>query len=140
MLKKIKSEKEEEKEEEEEYKEIGQEKEEEKEEEYLYKSIGEKDFRKKFINNFGFIDHRFFDGQIHKFCCEESKAEQNFNPNLINLQFLLFYFSSIFFSSSLFNKSENNSSAFIQTSFSVDSSYIVTLPSKLLRISENLFL
>ena len=66
-------------------------------EEYLYKSIGEKDFRKKFINNFGFIDHRFFDGQIHKFCCEESKAEQNFNPNLINVKkFVEFSYNFLF--------------------------------------------
>ena len=35
-------------------------------EEYLYKSVGEKDFRKKFINNFGFIDHNFFNSQIQK--------------------------------------------------------------------------
>ena len=46
--------------------------------ENINKSIGEKDFRKKFINNFGFIDHRFFDGQIQEFCGGELKTEKNF--------------------------------------------------------------
>ena len=66
-------------------------------EEYFYKSIGEKDFRKKFINNFGFIDHNFFDAQIHKFCCEETKIEKNFNPVLINAKkFVDFSYNFLF--------------------------------------------
>ena len=65
--------------------------------EYLYKSIGEKDFRKKFINNFGFIDHNFFDNQVHKFCCEEIKVEKNFNPILINVKkFMDFSYNFLF--------------------------------------------
>ena len=66
-------------------------------EEYLYKSIGEKDFRKKFINNFGFIDHRFFDGQIQQFCCEKAKTEKKFNPKLINVKkFVEFSYNFLF--------------------------------------------
>lgn len=62
--------------------------------EYLYKDINEKDFRKKFINSFGFIDHKFFDNQLHKFCCEDSKEGKDFNPNLINSKkFLDFSFN-----------------------------------------------
>jgi hypothetical protein len=65
--------------------------------EYLSKSIGEKDFRKKFINNFGFIDHQFFENQIHEFCCEEIKSEKNFNPNLINIKkFVNFSYNFLF--------------------------------------------
>ena len=65
--------------------------------EYLDKNIGEKDFRKKFINNFGFIDHQFFDNQIHKFCCEEIKVEKNFNPTLINIKkFMDFSYNFLF--------------------------------------------
>ena len=65
--------------------------------EYLYKSIGEKDFRKKFINNFGFIDHKFFDGQIQQFCSEEIKGDKNFNPNLINAKkFVDFSYNFLF--------------------------------------------
>ena len=55
-------------------------------EEYFYKSIGEKDFKKRFINNFGFIDHNFFNSQIQTFCCEEVKVEKKFNPTLINVK------------------------------------------------------
>ena len=66
-------------------------------EEYLSKSIGEKDFRKKFINNFGFIDHQFFDDQIHKFCGEEINIEKNFNPNLISVKkFVEFSYNFLF--------------------------------------------
>lgn len=39
---------------------------------------------KKFINSFGFIDHQFFNRELHKFCCEESKEGKDFNPNFIN--------------------------------------------------------
>ena len=66
-------------------------------EEYFSKSIAEKDFRKKFINNFGFIDHQFFDRQIHKFCCEELKTDKNFNPNLISIKkFVDFSYNFLF--------------------------------------------
>ena len=66
-------------------------------EEYLYKSIGEKDFRKKFINNFGFIDHRFFDGQIQQFCSESINGDKNFNPNLISTKkFVDFSYNFLF--------------------------------------------
>ena len=51
---------------------------------YMNKSLNEKDFRKKFINSFGFIDHQFFNRELHKFCCEESKEGKDFNPNFIN--------------------------------------------------------
>ena len=65
--------------------------------EYLYKSIGEKDFRKRFINNFGFIDHKFFDGQIQQFCSEIIKGDKNFNPNLINAKkFVDFSYNFLF--------------------------------------------
>ena len=66
-------------------------------EEYLYKSIGEKDFRKRFINNFGFIDHTFFDNQIQQFCSEVIKGDKNFNPNLINAKkFVDFSYNFLF--------------------------------------------
>ena len=52
--------------------------------EYKYQTIGEKNFRKKFINSFGFIDHHFFDKQIHNLCGESAKEGKEFNPNLIN--------------------------------------------------------
>ena len=65
--------------------------------ENINKSIGEKDFRKKFINNFGFIDHRFFDGQIQEFCGGELKTEKNFNPNLISVKkFVDFSYNFLF--------------------------------------------
>ena len=64
---------------------------------YFYKSIGEKEFKKKFINNFGFIDHNFFNSQIQKFCCEEVKVEQKFNPTLINVKkFIDFSYNFLF--------------------------------------------
>ena len=66
-------------------------------EEYLYKNIGEKDFRKRFINSFGFIDHIFFDKQIHTFCCEKAKEGKKFNPNLINAKkFIDFSYNFLF--------------------------------------------
>ena len=65
--------------------------------EYAYKNINEKDFRKRFINSFGFIDHLFFDKQIHKFCCEKAKEDKEFNPNLINAKkFLIFSYNFLF--------------------------------------------
>ena len=66
-------------------------------EEYLNKNISEKDFRKKFIDSFGFIDHKFFDNQIHEFCCEEMQSEKNFNPNIINIKkFVDFSYNFLF--------------------------------------------
>ena len=66
-------------------------------EEYLYKNIGEKDFRKRFINSFGFIDHIFLDKQIHTFCCEKAKEGKKFNPNLINAKkFIDFSYNFLF--------------------------------------------
>ena len=68
-----------------------------KNEDYTYKNINEKDFRKKFINSFGFIDHLFFDKQLHKFCCENKNEEKDFNPNLINAKkFLEFSYNFLF--------------------------------------------
>ena len=65
--------------------------------EYKYRTIGEKDFRKKFINSFGFIDHHFFDKQIHNICGEQVKAGKEFNPNLINAKkFLEFSYNFVF--------------------------------------------
>ena len=65
--------------------------------EYIYKNIAEKDFRKKFINSFGFIDHRFFDKQVHNFCSEQPKEGKEFNPNLINAKkYLNFSYNFLF--------------------------------------------
>lgn len=65
--------------------------------EYKYLTIGEKDFRKKFINSFGFIDHNFFDKQIHYFCGEKAKEGKEFNPNLINAKkYLDFSYNFLF--------------------------------------------
>ena len=65
--------------------------------EYIYKNISEKDFRKKFINSFGFIDHHFFDMQVHNFCCEKPKEGKEFNPNLINSKkYLNFSYNFLF--------------------------------------------
>ena len=64
---------------------------------YKYQTIGEKDFRKKFINSFGFIDHQFFHKQIHNFCGEKAKEEKNFSPNLINAKkYLDFSYNFLF--------------------------------------------
>ena len=66
-------------------------------EDYSYKNINEKDFRKKFINSFGFIDHLFFDKQIHIFCCEKINEGKDFNPNLINAKkYLDFSYNFLF--------------------------------------------
>ena len=64
---------------------------------YMNKNLNEKDFRKKFINSFGFIDHQFFNRELHKFCCEESKEGKDFNPNFINSKkFLEFSYNYLF--------------------------------------------
>lgn len=64
---------------------------------YAFNNIKEKDFRKKFIDSFGFIDHLFFDKQIRTFCCDEKNELNDFNPNVINAKkFIDFSYNFLF--------------------------------------------
>lgn len=61
------------------------------------KTFGERIFRKKFIQNFGFIDHSFFNIQVQKFCVESEKEEKDFNFNVINAKkFIEFSYNFVF--------------------------------------------
>ena len=69
----------------------------EEEDFYAFNNINEKDFRKKFIDSFGFIDHLFFDRQIRTFCCDEKTELKDFNPNIINAKkFIDFSYNFLF--------------------------------------------
>ena len=45
--------------------------------------INEFEFRRKFIKNFGFIDHAFLDMEIKGLCCVNDKLIDNLNNNII---------------------------------------------------------
>ena len=50
---------------------------------YYDTKINEFEFRRKFIKNFGFIDHAFLDMEIKGLCCVNEKLVDNLNNNVI---------------------------------------------------------